>query len=394
MMREKNGTMDMFASLVLYQEYSRSQLHDIIEPQSNFTPGSGTWGLQGIINVGKKNNYFIFFVTYGQKQAGHKFQEGITNDGILSWQSQPKQGFQSLHVQTWINQQETNCLISLFVRNSKKKDYIYLGELEYLSHEKEKEFPVHFEFQIKNWRLIPHVQTLINPMKVNTSNAKRDAQIVQMIDEEGRKQTAISKSLKMSTQRIQQIYKQEIRSNVAKDFFHVGETVEVIKLHEGEPGLKYAFERRKDPFDPYFFHKGEVIKVIKTAKAETTKEILEETSNSKLKELINLHPEILGTGEGVELEYDYETTSGVKIPLVMHGTGKLKTVVDYTDKDHDSSVFKAASNLVLMSVALAVEQERSINCPDVERILIASYKPGPVTLKFAKLYSVKLVDLS
>jgi len=43
-----------------------------------------------------------------------------------------------------------------------------------------------------------------------------------MIDEEGRKQTAISKSLKMSTRRIQQIYKQEIRRNVAKDFFHVG----------------------------------------------------------------------------------------------------------------------------------------------------------------------------
>jgi len=384
----------MHSSLVLYQEYSRSQLHDIIDPETNFTPGSGTWGLQGIINVGKKNNHFIFFITYGQEQAGYKFQEGITTDGILSWQSQPKQGLQSSQVQTWINQHKSNCLISVFVRNSKKKDYIYLGELEYLSHDTDKEFPVYFEFQIKNWRLIPHMQNLINPLKVNTSYAKREAQVVRMIDEEGRTKTAISKWHKVSKSRVQRIYKQANRGNVVKDFFHVGETVKVIKLHEGEPSAKYAFSKRKDPFNPYFFHKGEAIKVIKIAMGETAKMILEETSNSELKELIDLHPEILGTGEGVELEYDYETTSGVKIPLVMHGTGKLKTVIDYSDKDHDSLVFRAASNLVLMSVALAMEQERSINGPDIERILISSHKPGPVTLKFAKLYSVKLVDLA
>jgi len=34
---------------------------------------------------------YVFFVTFGQRQADHEFDEGITSDGVFRWQSQPSQ---------------------------------------------------------------------------------------------------------------------------------------------------------------------------------------------------------------------------------------------------------------------------------------------------------------
>ena len=435
MEHDTNGFLAMNSGLILHREYSRQQVHDIIDPETNFTRGAGTWGIHGWIDVGRRGEHYIIFVTHGQEQAGHKFQEAVTTDGILSWQSQPKQGFQNAHVQTWINQHENKCQISLFVRNSKKKDYFYLGELDYFSHDEEKEYPVYFKFKIKDWRNSPEILALTNPIKVNISKPKQKIDIVRMIDEEGRSLTAVAALLRKNKQQVLQRYERDKRekklnsdivqmidgqgkSKVAvakllniskrrvwrvlnakrnskeKDFFHKNEAIKVIKLPEDEIRANASFNGRKDFFDPNFFHKGGPIEVIKIAEVQTFEPIIANEVNSELKELIDLHPEILGTGEGVELQYDYETTSGVKLPLVMHGPGKLKTIIDYSGNAHDSVTFKAVSNLVLMSVALAVEQERPIDCLDIERILIASRKPGPVTLKFAKLYSIKLVNLA
>jgi hypothetical protein len=43
-----------------------------------FTPSRGTWGMQGIIKIPDRPKDFIFFVTYGQQQGEHVFEEGIT----------------------------------------------------------------------------------------------------------------------------------------------------------------------------------------------------------------------------------------------------------------------------------------------------------------------------
>jgi hypothetical protein len=35
--------------LALYEEYSRKDVHAIFSPETNFTPQTGTWGLQGVV---------------------------------------------------------------------------------------------------------------------------------------------------------------------------------------------------------------------------------------------------------------------------------------------------------------------------------------------------------
>jgi hypothetical protein len=72
-------------SLALDQDYTRKEVHDIFTPNAPFTPQSGTWGLHGIIAVPDQPGDVLFFVTFGQRQGEHLFDEGITDTGVLSW---------------------------------------------------------------------------------------------------------------------------------------------------------------------------------------------------------------------------------------------------------------------------------------------------------------------
>jgi hypothetical protein len=138
-------------NLIKYSDYTREEVHQIFASNSSFTPQAGTWGLQGIISIPDRSEDFVFFVTYGQQQGEHVFEEGITNDGILSWQSQPKQSLQDKQIQQLINHDDLTHSIYLFLRTEKKRKYSYLGKLKYLSHDIDREKPVWFQWQILDW---------------------------------------------------------------------------------------------------------------------------------------------------------------------------------------------------------------------------------------------------
>ena len=132
---------------IINQEYSRQQVHDLFSPNTKFTKSTGSWGLRGIIKIIKNKNDYIFIVSYWQKQANHNFDETITKDGILFWQSQPSQDFESNDIKNFINHNEKINNIHLFLReNTNHKKYKYLGLLKYLSHEKDKIKPVYFRW--------------------------------------------------------------------------------------------------------------------------------------------------------------------------------------------------------------------------------------------------------
>lgn len=137
--------------LQLWNFYSRSEVHQIFSPDTKFTPQSGTWGLQGIIKVPERDGDFVFFVTFGKSQGDHQFDESITEDGVLSWQSQPSQSFENEVIQTLINHDERINNIHLFLRANKKDDYGYFGTLGYLTHDTQREKPVHFQWQLMDW---------------------------------------------------------------------------------------------------------------------------------------------------------------------------------------------------------------------------------------------------
>ena len=137
--------------LKLYELYSRNDVQNIFDPDYQFEPSRGTWGLHGVVRIPNKQNDWVFFVTYGQSQSGHEFEEGITPDGVLTWQSQPSQGFDNQRIQQWINQDLIVDKIHLFVRPHKRTDYRYLGLLNYSEHDGERERPVWFQFQIQDF---------------------------------------------------------------------------------------------------------------------------------------------------------------------------------------------------------------------------------------------------
>jgi hypothetical protein len=139
-------------SLVLFEDYSRRDVHDMFAPQTAFTPGAGLWGMQGIIE--HRLGEFIVFVTFGREQGEHKFDEGITDTGVLTWQSQPNQTLASPQVGQLIAHDAERRNIHLFLRTRERGQagaiapYTYLGRLSYITHDVERERPVWFQWQL------------------------------------------------------------------------------------------------------------------------------------------------------------------------------------------------------------------------------------------------------
>src|SRR5262249_2756866 len=141
----------MPSRLERFQDYTREEVHGIFDPRSTFTPQAGTWGLQGIVSIPDRHGDFVFFVTFGQKQAHHVFDEGVTTEGVLTWQSQPSQTLGDRQIKQLIHHDPDRNSIYLFLRTSPKKPYTYLGSLKYLRHDIDRERPVYFHWQILDW---------------------------------------------------------------------------------------------------------------------------------------------------------------------------------------------------------------------------------------------------
>lgn len=93
----------------------------------------------------------MFFVTFGQSQGDHSFEEFVTEGGVLSWQSQPRQNLASAQIGQFIAHNELTNSIYLFLRTKRGLEYTYLGKLKYLDHDPDRESPVYFHWQILEW---------------------------------------------------------------------------------------------------------------------------------------------------------------------------------------------------------------------------------------------------
>lgn len=70
---------------------------------------------------------YVFFVTFGQKQAGHEFDEAVYTNGILRWQSQPHQMLADPTIQKLIAHNHLENDILLFLRTRPLRVYGVLG---------------------------------------------------------------------------------------------------------------------------------------------------------------------------------------------------------------------------------------------------------------------------
>jgi len=74
-MSKIRGVNDMTRPLEKYKDYTREEVHAIFSPNTRVhaifspntrvTPQSGSWGLQGIIQIPGRDGDFVFFVTEG-----------------------------------------------------------------------------------------------------------------------------------------------------------------------------------------------------------------------------------------------------------------------------------------------------------------------------------------
>ena len=150
--------------LQIYQKYNREDIHSIFSPETVFTPQAGTWGLHGIVRIGKSKDY-VFLVTAGTVVGEHEFDEGFTEDGVFRWQSQPKNTLKSPMIIDLINHDEITNNIFLFYRGDKSADYTYLGLLKYLNHDEESggdKEPVNFNWQLMNWPINQNILKELN----------------------------------------------------------------------------------------------------------------------------------------------------------------------------------------------------------------------------------------
>ncbi len=136
--------------LKLYEEYSREEAHDILSPITRFTPSAGSWGLHGIVAIREQPGDYVFFVTFGQQQGEYVFDEWVTEAGVISWQSQPRQDLEDATIQRLIHHDENKNKIYLLLREKAAK-YSYLGEIKYLAHHPKHENPVWIYWQILRW---------------------------------------------------------------------------------------------------------------------------------------------------------------------------------------------------------------------------------------------------
>jgi hypothetical protein len=132
--------------LVLFEDYNRREVHDMFAPGTPFTPGAGLWGLSGIVE--HRPHEFVLFMSYGREQSDHKFDEGVTSDGVVTWQSQPGQTLADAQVKRLIDHDSALSNVRLFLR-TKPRDasggpmpYTYVGRVAYLSHDSERERPL------------------------------------------------------------------------------------------------------------------------------------------------------------------------------------------------------------------------------------------------------------
>ena len=119
-------------------------------------------------------------VTYGQSQSGHDFIEGIDENGVLEWQSQPSQTLTDSRILDFINHDYNKSNIYLFLRENKNVDYSYLGKLAYVSHDNQRECPVYFKWQILDWN---EKNGKISLDKSITDNKELDKKIKETVDD-------------------------------------------------------------------------------------------------------------------------------------------------------------------------------------------------------------------
>lgn len=148
-----NLVLSASTALIRLQAYNREEIAHVFEPEAKFTPGAGRWGMPGIVETPRDSADFVFMVTLGEPDVSNPYQDALTLDGRLIWESQTKQGFDSPTIRKLLVHDHKVNNVHLFLRAQKGAKYTYFGLLGYFSHDTNKQNPVHFIWTVQNWNI-------------------------------------------------------------------------------------------------------------------------------------------------------------------------------------------------------------------------------------------------
>jgi hypothetical protein len=136
--------------LRLYAEYSRKEVHDIFAKFSPFHPQVGVWGMNGVVRISKDSDDFVFFV---RLDRGSKYAVGqeLAEDGTLKWLAPLQQDLKSPLIQALIKHAHPISKIYLFLKTKTSRGFLYMGNLQYQSHDPDTMHPIEFKWKLLNW---------------------------------------------------------------------------------------------------------------------------------------------------------------------------------------------------------------------------------------------------
>jgi len=144
--------MNNLSTLNRFHLYDREAIAKHFDSSYSFTAGAGSWGISGIVSVPGSED-IVFIVTLGEPTEGNPYQDGVTEDGVLIWQSQKRQTVETPLIQRLISHDCDSSNVHLFLRAKARTPYFYMGLLDYRSHDSATNNPVHFTWNILHWNL-------------------------------------------------------------------------------------------------------------------------------------------------------------------------------------------------------------------------------------------------
>jgi hypothetical protein len=74
--------------------------------------------MSGLIEIPGRPGDFVFLVTFGRSQGEHNFDEGVSTEGVLRWQSQPHQELDDPRIERLIRHDTDRNFVHLFLRTA------------------------------------------------------------------------------------------------------------------------------------------------------------------------------------------------------------------------------------------------------------------------------------
>jgi hypothetical protein len=68
-----------------FKEYTKKDVHDLVDPESGYYYYCGKWGINGVIRIGKFKDDFVLFSTLGENFKYHGKVQSIDKNGTVIW---------------------------------------------------------------------------------------------------------------------------------------------------------------------------------------------------------------------------------------------------------------------------------------------------------------------